>query len=285
MDIGIGLPNSLLNVRGPEMVEWAGRAEEAGFSVLGTIGRIVYPNHEELIALAAAAGATSRISLMTTVMVAPPRQAVLLAKQAATLDAVSGGRFRLGLGIGGRDDDWRVLGVEPSGRGAQLERLVELCRRVWAGEPPEGADTPVGPSPVSLPIVLGGYTETTWQRAGRVADAFIAAPMPPDAVANAFQVVKASANEAGRSAPKLYAARYVALGEDAADEAHRNVASYYGYGGEDLVDTVSQSVLRSPSEVTETIGALEQAGAQEVCLWPSSARPDQVDRIAEAALS
>ena len=84
MDIGIGLPNSLIGVEGPELVTWARKAEERGFSVLGTIGRIAYDTHEELIALAAAAGATERIDLMPTVLVAPPRQAVLESRSCYT---------------------------------------------------------------------------------------------------------------------------------------------------------------------------------------------------------
>ncbi|NEE04356.1 LLM class flavin-dependent oxidoreductase [Phytoactinopolyspora halotolerans] len=284
MDAGIGLPNALLDVRGPELVDWARRAENAGFSVLGTIGRVVYPNHEELVALAAAAGATTRINLMTSVLVAPPRQAVLLAKQAATLDAVSGGRFRLGLGIGGRDDDWQVLGVEPRNRGGRLETLITACRSVWAGDTPDGAESPVGPPPTDLPIVLGGYSEPAWERAGRLADAFIAGPMPPDAVAHAYQIVKESAATAGRATPRLYAARYVALGDDAAAEADRNVESYYGFGGQELVGTVRNSVLSSASQLRETADALAEAGTEEVCFWPASAQPDQVDRVAEAAL-
>ncbi|CAN5605486.1 hypothetical protein BH18ACT1_BH18ACT1_10080 [soil metagenome] len=140
MDIGIGLPNSLLGVRGPELIEWARRSEDAGFSVLGSIGRIVYDTHEELVALAAAAGATSRIDLMTTVLVGPPRQAVLLAKQAATLSAVSGGRFRLGVGLGPRDDDWLALGADPSGKGARLDSTLETCLAVWRGEAQPGAE-------------------------------------------------------------------------------------------------------------------------------------------------
>src|SRR5256714_14334589 len=185
MDVGIGLPNSLLDVGGPELVAWAQRAEQRGFSVLGTIGRIAYASHEELIALAAAAGATERIELMTTVMVAPPRQAVLLAKQAATLQAVSGGRFRLGMGIGSRDDDWLALGEEPKNKGRRLEECIATGRSVWAGTRPDGALLPVGPKPSHLPIVLGGYSESAFRRAGRLADAFVAGAQAPPAAPGA----------------------------------------------------------------------------------------------------
>jgi alkanesulfonate monooxygenase SsuD/methylene tetrahydromethanopterin reductase-like flavin-dependent oxidoreductase (luciferase family) len=256
MDVGIGLPNALLDVNGPELVEWAKQAERRGFSVLGTIGRIAYPSHEELIALAAAAGATERIELMTTVLVAPPRQPVLLAKQAATLQAVSGGRFRLGLGIGGRDDDWLALGAEPTSKGRKLEECIATCRSVWAGQKPEGALLPVAPDLPGLPIVLGGASEAAFRRAGRLADAFVAAPMPPEAIAGAYEVVKASAAAAQRQAPALYAARYVAIGEDVAEEANYNARSYYGSAGDAVVDMVQGGILRSAGDVRIADAAL-----------------------------
>jgi alkanesulfonate monooxygenase SsuD/methylene tetrahydromethanopterin reductase-like flavin-dependent oxidoreductase (luciferase family) len=284
MDVGIGLPNALLDIEGPELLAWAQRAEQRGFSVLGTIGRIAYGSHEELIALAGAAGATERIELMTTVLVAPPRQAVLLAKQAATLQSVSGGRFRLGLGIGGRDDDWLALGEEPRNKGQKLEQCIATCRSVWAGRKPDGASLPVGPKLLHLPVVLGGYSESAFRRAGRLADAFVAGPMPPEAVAGAYEVVKASAAQAEREAPPLYAARYVAIGEDVAAEADRNASSYYGFGGNTLVETVQNGILRAADDVRETLDKLEQAGVVEVCLWPLARPIDQLDRVAEAAL-
>ena len=108
MKIAIGLPNSLPRTSGPDLIAWAREAEEHGFSSLGTIGRVVYDSHEELVALAACAAVTSRIGLATTLLVSPVREPVLLAKQAATLDAISGGRLSLGLGVGWRDDDFRA---------------------------------------------------------------------------------------------------------------------------------------------------------------------------------
>src|SRR5712692_7879468 len=114
MKIGLGLPNSDKSLAsGRLLVEIARRADALGFSSLGTIGRVAYPTYEELIVLAAAAAATERIGLTTDILLAATRDPVLLAKQAATLDQVSGGRFVLGIGVGGREDDFVASGKRP----------------------------------------------------------------------------------------------------------------------------------------------------------------------------
>src|SRR5256886_5222311 len=148
MDIGIGLPNPVPGTEGRRLVDWAKDAEEAGFSTLGTIGRLVYPNYEELIALSAAAAVTSRIRLTTSVLLAPLyANTALFAKQAASLDRLSGGRLVLGLGLGGRDDDFTASALPTTGKGRPLDQHLTEMNRTLPGES-YGYAGAIGPEPV-----------------------------------------------------------------------------------------------------------------------------------------
>src|SRR5690349_15795719 len=126
MDVGIGLPNAVRGVDRAGIVDWAQRAEAAGFSSLGTIDRLVYGNYEPLIALAAAAAVTERIRLATNILIAPLRaNAALVAKQVATLDHLSEGRVTLGVAVGGREDDYEASGVDFRTRGRRFDAMLE----------------------------------------------------------------------------------------------------------------------------------------------------------------
>jgi alkanesulfonate monooxygenase SsuD/methylene tetrahydromethanopterin reductase-like flavin-dependent oxidoreductase (luciferase family) len=128
VEIGIGLPTTIPGTEGKTLLEWARRAEEAGFSTLGTIGRLVYPNYDDLIALAAAAAVTERIRLTTSILIAPLHaNSALLAKQTASLDRLSGGRLVLAVGLGGRDDDYEASGLPTTGRAASWTSVSRSC--------------------------------------------------------------------------------------------------------------------------------------------------------------
>jgi alkanesulfonate monooxygenase SsuD/methylene tetrahydromethanopterin reductase-like flavin-dependent oxidoreductase (luciferase family) len=129
MEIGIGLPNPVPGTNGGTLVEWARRAEHMGFSSLATIDRIVYPSYDSLISLAAAAAVTERIGLMTNILIGPLRNEVLLAKEAASVHRLSGGRLILGLAPGGRRDDFMALGNGFETRGGRLEHQIEVAAR------------------------------------------------------------------------------------------------------------------------------------------------------------
>ena len=134
MRIAIGLPATIPGARGDLMLEWARKADAGPFSSLGILDRLVYTNYEPLIALAGVAAVTTRVRLITTVLLAPLRSASLLAKQAATIDAISNGRLTLGLGVGGREDDFQAAGVDFHQRGKIFDAQLETMSRIWSGE-------------------------------------------------------------------------------------------------------------------------------------------------------
>src|SRR6266542_3726635 len=170
MEIGIGLPNPVPGTPGRLLVDWARHAEERGFSALATIDRIVYPSYDSLAALAAAAGATSRIGLTTNILLAPAYQPALLAKSTASLDQLSGGRLTLGLAPGGRPDDYAVAGRDFHTRGRDFDAALDLMHRAWRGEPVGGGDNPICPTPVNgarVPILIGGASDQAIERTVR----------------------------------------------------------------------------------------------------------------------
>ena len=121
MDIGIGLPSTIPGIPGRLILDWARAAEQAGFSSLGTLDRVVYGNLETVPTLAAAAAVTERIGLTTAILIGPYRgNGALLAKQLATVDSIAGGRLRVGIAVGGREDDFEATASPFHQRGRAL---------------------------------------------------------------------------------------------------------------------------------------------------------------------
>jgi len=283
VDIGIGLPNAVRGVDRDGIVEWARRAEAAGFSSLGTIDRIAYANYESLIALAAAAAVTERIRLVTDSMIAPLRaNTALLAKQSATIDNLSGGRLVLGLAPGGREDDYTLSGVDFHRRGRLFDEQLEALPRLWAGE---GG---LGPAPASAGgrpgLLVGGNNEKAFARAARHADGWTAGGGGPDAFAGAREKVLAAWKAAGRDgAPRTVALFYFALGDDPEGAARASLGDYYSFLGE-YADMIVQGTVKDADGLRSILAAYEQAGADEVICFPASADPAQVDLLAAAVL-
>lgn len=276
MKIATGLPNTHRGVSGSLLVEWARRADVLGYSALGTIGRITYDNHEELTTLAAAAAVTTRIELMTTVLLGPARDAALLGKQAATVQSLSVGRFRLGLGIGQREDDFRACAADFQGRARSLEEQVALFRQMEQREPIRGTQDPIGPYR-PFPIILSGRAEKAVERAGRIADGFLSTPGAPQEISNNFEIVRRAWGDRPGT-PYLGGSAYFVLGDVAAGEEH--VRDYYGFAGPQFVDLILSSLCRTPDDIRKTIAALQETGAQEIFLWPVSSELSELDRLA-----
>ncbi|MFC8343288.1 LLM class flavin-dependent oxidoreductase [Streptomyces sp. NPDC057280] len=285
MDIGIGLPNTVPGTEAQTLLDWAKRAEDAGFSTLGTIGRLVYGGYEELIALTAAAAVTSRIRLTTSVLLTPLyTNPALLAKQAASLERISGGRFVLGLGLGGRDDDYEASGLSTKGRGRRFEEQLGELKRVWAGEE-RGFAGAIGPRPVregGPELILGGGSEASFRRVAEFADGWIMGGGTPDMFAEAAAGVDAAWQKAGRAgSPRKLSLAYFGLGPDARAQADGYLLDYYGFLG-DVAQQVAGSAAVSPEMVTQYVAAFEAAGCDELIFVPTGSGLDQIDLLAEA---
>ncbi len=279
MDIGIGLPNAVRGVDRHGIVEWARRAEEAGFSSLGVLDRIVYPNFESLITLAAAAAVTERVRLVTDILIAPLRtNTALLAKQTATIDALSGGRLVLGLAVGGRPDDYELSDADFRGRGRTFDRQLGELTRLWA-------DDEVGPAPANgkrPTLLIGGQADMTFRRAAEHADGWTLGGGTPDQFSAGLDKLRQAWSQAGRDGrPRTMALFYFSLGEDAAGQAERSLGDYYSFLG-DYAQRVVGSAAKDADTINGYLAAFEQAGVDEVICFPASVDTAQVGLLAEA---
>jgi len=204
MRIGAKLPNSGALPLERGIPELARALEDAGFDSLWVSDHIVLPRVIEsrypfaadgratwptdtpyvdaLVALALAAAVTERVALGTAVLVVQLRRPVVAAKQLASIDVASGGRLRLGVGVGWLREEFEVLGVDFETRASQFEEWIEVVRACWTGTPPAfhgrhyslPADTLCLPAPArSVPVFVGGHSGPALRRAGRLGDGWL----------------------------------------------------------------------------------------------------------------
>jgi len=223
--------------------------------------------------LAWVAGRFAALRLGTSVIVVPMRNAVVLAKELATLDELSGGRLIVGLGVGWSEHEFRNVGVEDRFhvRGAYLDESIELFHHLWSGsrEPFHGRfhafdDFVFGPLPAQgggLPIWIGGRNERALQRAGRVADAYHATTSGPAMIAERAPLIRAAAEAAGRPMPALSARIRIEIGGPATPK-------FYSFHG-------------SPAEIAGEIRAFADVGVEHIALAFPEKDPEGITRAVE----
>ena len=287
MKIGIGLPNPVPGIKGRLLVEWAKRAEEAGFSGLVTIDRIAYPSYDSLTTLTAAAAATERISLMTNILLAPVYSPVLLAKTAASIDQISNGRLTLGLAPGGRPDDYEITGRDFRRRGRLFDEGLEVMHKVWRGEALAEGSSQVGPTPTTdqrVPIVFGGNTDKAIERIIKWGAGWTAGGAPVEHTAPYAKRVRDAWAAAGRTGePRVAQLAYFSLGEGVDDASREYLLNYYRIIG-DYAQVIADNALRSASQLRDLVTACEDAGFTELYFDPTVAQLEQIDRLADAVL-
>jgi alkanesulfonate monooxygenase SsuD/methylene tetrahydromethanopterin reductase-like flavin-dependent oxidoreductase (luciferase family) len=286
MELGIGLPNAVPGTTGKQITDFARAADEAGFSVLGTIDRIVYPNFEPLATLAAAAAVTERIRLASSVILGPLRgNAALLAKQFLTLDALAGGgRAVLGLAAGARDDDYAISDLHMKNRGAWLDSACEEITRIFKGEGEH--ESKVGPRPNGdgPTLIVGGAVPAAFERVAKYADGWIQGGSGPDQFVEDTASLDEAWKNAGRDgSPYTMALAYFSLGPDAEKNAHDYLPHYYEWLGPQTAKMIAESAPKDADGVQQVISSFEGHGCDELVLFPSSSGSEQVTLLAEAA--
>jgi alkanesulfonate monooxygenase SsuD/methylene tetrahydromethanopterin reductase-like flavin-dependent oxidoreductase (luciferase family) len=282
--IGIGLPNQVRGAEPAIIPSWAAAAERAGFVTLATVGRIAYPGVMDTVALAAAAASTDSAELLAAVALGPVWPPVLLAKEAAGIDAVSGGRLTLGLGVGLRRDDFVVGGLGMAARGRRLDEDLDVYRRVWQGEPVGGGPSPaVTPGAREIPLMFGGGVAAAYQRVARRGTGYIGPSVPAAMVAPLFEGTRAAWDEAGRAgSPRLVAIAYFALGDQ--EQGLGNVWDYYSISGSEVASLITGAVAAGPDGVRETVKAFGDIGATDIILNPAVGDQDEIARLADIVL-
>jgi alkanesulfonate monooxygenase SsuD/methylene tetrahydromethanopterin reductase-like flavin-dependent oxidoreductase (luciferase family) len=288
MKIGMALPSMVPGATRDQLLAWMRAIDDGPFSVLGAGERVAYPNQDMMSLLAGAATVTDRVAIEATVSVTPMHAAVHVAKQAATIDVLSGGRFVLGVGVGGRNADYRAMGSSFARRHARLDEQVAIIRRVWAGEPPLPGVDPVGPAPVrpgGPPIFAAAMGPRSMARAARWADGLAGFDLGPDAagISRAFAAFGAAWAAVGRTGrPFLQTSFWFGLGPDAGDRVGEYAYRYLRIFGEEAARAMASGCsATSPGPINEALDRIEAAGGDEVILVATTADVAEVRRAAD----
>jgi alkanesulfonate monooxygenase SsuD/methylene tetrahydromethanopterin reductase-like flavin-dependent oxidoreductase (luciferase family) len=287
MRIAIGLPSRVPAASGQLMLEWATRAEERPFSSLVVTDRVVSQSLEPLSVLALAAGATRRIRLMTSVVIGPTRETTLLARQAATIDVISGGRLTLGVGIGVRKNDYTATGNDFHHRGKRSEEQFALLRRLWAGQALSSDVSAIGPAsprPGGPEMLIGGYVPAIVRRIAKWGDGYMApGGGEPEAMHKMWrEIERAWQEESRKGRPRWVGASYYALGPNASEHATHYINANYGYNP-DLAAKRLRTLPASTAAVKDAIKRQADMGVDEFILRPCAEDLEQMDLLAEIA--
>ena len=284
MQVAIGLPGTMPGVTGEFILDWAKLAEVGPFSSFAVLDRLVYPNYESLITLAAVAGVTQRMRLMTSILIAPLHNTAILAKQAASIDALSNGRLTLGLAVGGREDDYLAAQVPFRERGKRFDEQLATMKRIWSGQPLSDKVGAIGPSPVQQggpELLIGGNSPEAINRIARWGDGYIGGGGGPDAVRQGYSAAEKAWKEAGRPGkPRFVCATYYALGPGAAEKAAQYIHHYYSFMGP-MADRMASSIPSTPDAVKGAMRAFSDVGVDELIFWPTIPDLNQVGWLAE----
>jgi alkanesulfonate monooxygenase SsuD/methylene tetrahydromethanopterin reductase-like flavin-dependent oxidoreductase (luciferase family) len=271
--------------------DWAQAIDEGPFSSLCWGERIAFGNPDALTLLGALAAWTHRVPLITTVVVPQLHDPVLLAKALATADMLCNGRLTVGVGVGGRHEDYLAVGADPATQTMrEMAHRVETMKRVWAGEKLTDSVLPVGPRPVQdggPRMLVGTIGPKTLRSAASWADGLAGITLDLDVAKQneLFEVGRTAWAQAGKPAPHLATSFWFAFGEPEAARAqiHRHLRHYMNWIPVDFVDAMAPGTgwAGTADQLAEVLGAFAAVGTDEIHLIPTSSDLGQLRQAAE----
>lgn len=281
MEVGVGLPTNLRGTSKDLVLRWAKRAEDAGFASLCMGERLTFAGYDWVLALTAAASVTTRIRLLSNVIILPIHPPGVVAKQALSLDDFSGGRFTLGVGLGTPLDDYDVAPSPRAGRGQRFEASLRTLRALFEGKSLVEGTRAIGPAPVRAggpPILLGSNGPKALRRVGPFADGVVTWSFgaDPQEVARMRAIVDASWREHGRSgAPRFVCGCYYSAGPRAREDLEAYFREYYPKVLPGQVEQLLAAVRTvTPEAIRDTVRSMKDVGCDEFIFVP--VKPDLV---------
>ena len=290
MKIGVDLPATIPNVAPDLLLEWARRADSGPFSSIGMGERLNYASHDCIVALSAVAAVTSRARLLTAILIVPVHNEVLLAKQLASLDVLSGGRLDIGVAVGGRKEEYLSTNQPFANRHARLGQNVEAMRSIWSGQAPRSRVAAIGPTPAQVrgPRIIAAVSSlAAIRQAAYWADGIFPWSFGPDHrdVGRLYEAADSAWKIAGREVrPIFYIGFYVAFGEKVRERSSTFLLDYY----EHLGTKRSHTIVNAFSSVCEEsfrrdLQSCKEMGVDEVIVSLPVPELEQLDRAASVA--
>ena len=288
MRVGVWMPNAMpFGLERSFFLDWVRLADDAGFDTLSTVDRPNYDMWDPLASLAAAAAVTEQIRLATTTLPLPNRNEVLVAKQAAVIDRLSGGRLTLGVSLGSRPDDYQVFGATLEHRVTRFREQIARIRQVWAEARHSDREHGVlGPPPIQdpgPPIWIGAFSERGRQRAVEVADGFIfGGAARPSMIGLAVASMRSQVAERGKPDFSFNALAFIAIGgEREFAEAVAHHQRYYPV----LPVPVEQAIHHGPiGKIKDVVAEYAASGLDLLVLLPEVRSLRQLELLSEHVL-
>ena len=281
MEIGVALPTMAAGYTRATTLDWSAGIDAGPYSSISCGERITFRNVEMMVTLSAAAALTERVKVFVNLVVAPFHPPAVAAKELATLDLLCDGRLVVGVGVGGREHDYRAADSPFAGRHARLDEAVAEMRSVWAGEPPfDGAD-PVGPVPPqgdSIEILAGAMGPKGLGRAAKWADGISGFALTADAheIREAAEATRGQWKRAGRTeAPRFVTGCFYALGvDDPQTTLQQFTYEYLEIFGSTIARSLAdQAPVWNPERLVQVLDDAAAAGADEFILVPGTVDP------------